>query len=210
MPSDPSVLIFASTSPLERWASGSNLSLNILTKGNSTGGRIPHPRRTICRRPARRPVHEDGGDPRRRGVLDGGRRHGSLGSSTVGGGTPPWRLDGERRGASLGGSTAGGGAPPWSARRRAEACVPGRLDGERRGASLSGSTAGAGGLLAHGNGTSAREGDGCARKAGWRTAGSRQRSLPAFPGWRRRNRSHKFSLCWKRIFTTLSLFTSSK
>ena len=79
-----------SNSPLERWASGSNLSLNILTKGNSTGGRIPHPRRTICRGPARRPVHEDGGDPRRRGVLDGGRRRGSLGSSTVGGGTPPW------------------------------------------------------------------------------------------------------------------------
>ena len=176
---------------MERWASGSNLSLNILTKGNNSGGRIPHPRRTIHRRPARRPIHEDGGDPRRRGVLDGGRRRGSLGSSTVGGGTPPWaarrrvegrlhgQLDGGRRHASLGGSTVSGGAPPWAARRRARDA-------------------------------GAREDDGCARKAGWRTAGSRQRSLPAFPGWRRRNRSHKFSLCWKRIFTTLSLFTSSK
>ena len=162
-------------------------SLDILTKGNSSGGRIPHPCRMIHRRPARRPIHEDGGDPRRRGVLDGGRRRSSLGSSTVGGGTPP-----------------------WAARRRVEGRLPGQLDGGRRHASLCGSMAGTGGLLAHGNKTSAPEGDGCARKAGWRTAGSRQRSLPAFPGWRRRNRSHKFSLCWKRIFTTLSLFTSSK
>ena len=90
-----------SNSPLERWDSGSNLSLNILTKGNSTGGRIPHPGRTIRRRPARRTVHEDGGDPRRRGgprrraearlpgQLDGGRRHASLGGSTPSGGVPP-------------------------------------------------------------------------------------------------------------------------
>jgi len=101
-------------------------------------------------------------------------------------------LDGGRRRASLGSSTASGGAPPWVAPRRAEGRLPGQLDGGRRHASLCGSMAGTGGLLAHGNQTSAPEGDGCARKAGWRTAGSRQRSLPAFPGWRRRNRSHKF------------------
>ena len=97
-----------SNSLLERWASGSKLSLNILTKGNSSGGRIPHPGRTIRRRPARRPVHEDGGDPRHRG---GPRRRAEA--------RVPGRLDGERRGASLSGLTAGAGGIAGARERRA-------------------------------------------------------------------------------------------
>ncbi|KAG2566308.1 hypothetical protein PVAP13_7NG198917 [Panicum virgatum] len=138
-----------------------------------SGGRIPHPHRTIRMRAA--------------GILDPG------GSSTAGGGALSWaarrradgrfpgRLDDGQRGASLGGSSAGRWVPPWLARRRAEGRLPGRLE-RRRDTRWRSARAFCGG----GQGTSPRK---CARKGGANTGWDRGRIAGA--------REREKRLCWK-------------